>query len=398
MRDPSGRAPLRRKWQALAVIAFAWLGLPQIGAADVPAPTLGLPQLSDPDAAIERLTQKIRSGALSGQQLADAYLGRCGARVQTRDMRGAIEDCTQSVTLADTVAPRVILGQLHVRAKNYPAALDDFAALARLEPKNPRWHGLSAAIYWTQGDIDKFAVESDAANVLAADPMRSLKDRAEVYFNNGYWERALGDYEAILAREPGNAEILHYRGDAKTFLGRYDDGMRDYDQALKLDPKGQAQPIALAKAKSLFDRRRYEDASAQAEIAADAAPDNAYMLLWLNLMRAHAGKADDRDFARRSEKLDPKNWPYSVVAYEQGKIGEEQVWASASAGADAQTTANQKCEADFYMGEYKLAHDKDGATALLKEAADKCFKGYVEYEGAVFELRALGEKVQFGHP
>lgn len=373
------------------------LCVPQVGVADVPAPTLGLPQLSDPDAVIENLTRKIISGALTGQQLADAYLGRCGARVQTRDIRGALDDCTKSINLVDSATPRLIRGQLYALAKNYSAALDDFAALTRLEPNDPRWHGLSATLYWRLGNIDKFAAESDAAMALVPNRISSLRDRAEIYFNNGYWERALADYEMILASEPDNAEMLHYRGDAKTFLGRYEDAMRDYDRALKLDPKGQAQPIALAKTISLLDQRRYADGVVQAQIAADAAPDNAYMLLWLNLMRAHAGKSNDQDFSRRSEKIDQKAWPYSVIAYEQGKIAEEQVWAAASAGTDAQTASNRKCEADFYMGEYKLARDRDGAMTLLTEAADKCYKGFIEYSGAVFELRALGENVKLGH-
>ena len=399
MRDMAGRAPvlLWRTWRSLTVMALTCLCFSRISVADVPTLNLGLPQLSDPNATIERLTSKVHSGSLAGQQLAEAYLGLCGAKTQIGDIKGAIDDCTQSINAVDLKAPRLIRSELYLFVKNYPAALDDLAALSRLEPNNPNWRGASAVIYWSLGDIDKYAVETDAEIALVKDQLTGLKNRAEIYFNNGYWERALADYEAILAREPDNAEILHYRGDAKSFLGRYDDGMADYDHALRLDPKGQAQPIAMAKSNSLFDQRRYADAMVQAQIAADAAPDNAYMLLWLNLMRAHAGKPDDQDFSRRSEKIDPKAWPYSVIAYEQGKISEEQVWAVASAGVDAQAASNQKCEADFYVGDYKFARDRAGAMTLLREAADKCFKGYIEYAGAVFELRALGEDVKFGH-
>ena len=382
-----------RIWSALAAIAIIWLCLSSHGVADVPAP--GSAPLGSPTETVESLTRKILSGALSGKPLADAYFGRCQIRARMRDIKGAAEDCTQSIAIADSGPPHATRAALYVLLKNYPAALEDFAAMTRFSPKDPTGHALSASLYWILGDMDKFAVESDAAMALTANPLPALKQRGELYFNNGYWEKALADYETILSREPDNALILHYRGDAKSHLGRYEEGMADYERALKLDAT-QAPSLAMSKALSLFDQRRYEDALAQIQIAADSGPDNAYPLLWLNLIRAHAGKPDEADFSRRSEKLDRKAWPYSVVAFELGKLPEDQVWAAANAGSDPATLSNQMCEANFYMGEYKLARDKGAATKLLEEAAGKCFKGFVEYNGAVFELHALGEDIKFG--
>jgi len=49
-----------------------------------------------------------------------------------------------------------------------------------------------------------------------------------------------------------------------------------------------------------------------------------------------------------------------------------------------------RCEADFYIGEWTLIQgDKDDASVLLQRAVDTCPKNFIEYSGAVAELRRL---------
>jgi len=332
---------------------------------------------------------------LSGKELADAYLGLCEANAQLRRINIAITACSKSIDTLDSWDARFVRSAIYTGLKNYPAALEDFAALTRLNPNDPSGHALGASIYWITGNIDMYASESDAAMSLIPNPIPALKARAELYFNNGYWSRALGDYDALLKREPDNPQILHFRGDAKSYLGNYDEGMLDYDRALELDPKAQLVPIAMSKVLSFFDRQKYDDAAAQAQIAADAAPDNAYNLLWLNLTRTHAGKFNPEDFSRRAASVNPSAWPYSIIAFELGTITEDKLFVAAGNGTSPQQVSGQKCEADFYLGEYKLNKDKSAAVSLLRDAAGSCLKGFFEANGAAFELRALGEDVKF---
>jgi lipoprotein NlpI len=56
----------------------------------------------------------------------------------------------------------------------------------------------------------------------------------------------------------------------------------------------------------------------------------------------------------------------------------------------AATDTDQRCEAQFYAGEwYLLKGNRTEAVPLLRQAEASCPKGFVEYTGAVAELRRL---------
>jgi lipoprotein NlpI len=56
----------------------------------------------------------------------------------------------------------------------------------------------------------------------------------------------------------------------------------------------------------------------------------------------------------------------------------------------AATTPAQTCEAQFYVGEWKLLRgDKAGATAAWQAAADSCPRSFTERKGASAELKRL---------
>ncbi len=59
---------------------------------------------------------------------------------------------------------------------------------------------------------------------------------------------------------------------------------------------------------------------------------------------------------------------------------------------DANVKQGQVCEANFYSGELALQQGKkDAAMRLLRLAAADCPKSFIEYDGAIAELRAHGE-------
>ena len=53
---------------------------------------------------------------------------------------------------------------------------------------------------------------------------------------------------------------------------------------------------------------------------------------------------------------------------------------------------DQRCEAHYYVGEWHLLHDaRTDAIAAFRRAAETCKRNFIEYYGAVAELKALGE-------
>ena len=55
-------------------------------------------------------------------------------------------------------------------------------------------------------------------------------------------------------------------------------------------------------------------------------------------------------------------------------------------------SVNEKCESAFYAGEWELLRGNNGeAKASLQVAADTCPRTFVEYDGAILELKRLGQ-------
>jgi len=55
----------------------------------------------------------------------------------------------------------------------------------------------------------------------------------------GYWQEALFRFERALAQQPGDAELLNNLAVTQEALGRFDDALATYKEALKQGPKNQ---------------------------------------------------------------------------------------------------------------------------------------------------------------
>ena len=62
----------------------------------------------------------------------------------------------------------------------------------------------------------------------------------------------------------------------------------------------------------------------------------------------------------------------------------------AALSADPLTERGQRCEADFYIAEWRLlGQDKEAARQLFERAAGECPHSFIEYEMAPVELKRL---------
>ena len=117
----------------------------------------------------------------------------------------------------------------------------------------------------------------------------------------------------------------------------------------------------------------------------------AYNALWLSLARMKAGVADTGNvsLANNAMTLNMSQWPGTVVKFLMGQAKREEVAAAANEG-DPARLAERVCDADFYVGEYDLAHNNaPAAKPLLQRAADKCPFASFERMGATAELMRL---------
>ena len=195
----------------------------------------------------------------------------------------------------------------------------------------------------------------------------ALNSRGNAYSDKGQYERAIQDYDEAMQLNPNYATAVHNRGIARFALGQFADASADFGQKLTLDAKNAVDLTWLK---------------------LDAG--HAYSVIWLHLARGKMGAGDEAELKGNAAWVDYNKWPGPVVALYLGQMTPEQVRMAAAQG-DARVQKDQGCEAAFYTGEYELLRkNSDGAKKLIQEAVDTCPHGFVEYTGAVTELRRLG--------
>ena len=78
-----------------------------------------------------------------------------------------------------------------------------------------------------------------------------------------------------------------------------------------------------------------------------------------------------------------KDWPYPVIEMYRGQRLPEEVLSAAN-------SPEERCEAQFYVGEWHLLRGDNGAAATVLQAATViCPKNFDEYAGALAELKRL---------
>jgi tetratricopeptide (TPR) repeat protein len=134
--------------------------------------------------------------------------------------------------------------------------------------------------------------------------------------------------------------------------------------------------------------RFYQGDFAAAVSALQEAADgtDAYPILWLYLARVRAGGQDaKRDLELGAAGLKPAQWPSPVIKMflEQG---------TPEAMLAAADKPDERCEAQYYLGQWDLLRDKRAnSVEALQNAVKSCPRDFIEYAGALAELKRLAQ-------
>src|SRR5262249_36078652 len=113
--------------------------------------------------------------------------------------------------------------------------------------------------------------------------------------------------------------------------------------------------------------------------------EDAYPLLWRYLARKRADGTGADELAAGAARLNGKHWPYPVIEFYLGQRSAGEMLGTAA-------TSDERCEAQFYLGEwYLLGDNHTDAVTALRTAAPTCPMIFYEYNGAVAELKRLGQ-------
>src|SRR5262249_24603372 len=157
--------------------------------------------------------------------------------------------------------------------------------------------------------------------------------------------------------------------------------IRGYDKAIEL--QRDYLPSYAYRGLARFYAADFAGARGDFKRVVDEEPSS-YSVLLLYLSRGRAGSSEGRaELQNAAGKLSSQGWPYPIVELYLDRKSPEAVQNAAS-------KPDERCEAQFYIGEwYLLRGMRPPAAKMLQGAVGGCPKHLVEYRGAAEELKRL---------
>jgi lipoprotein NlpI len=258
-----------------------------------------------------------------------------------------------------------------------------FGALVIAVNQNSAWCGDGRS-------ITPEARISACTRVLHLGRLFSRSGPADTYNNRGLaysasrdYDRALVDFDTAIQRSPNYAVAFNNRGNVHLVREDFERAFADYDAAVRFGPT--LRYVRKNRGYAHFLNADYAAAARDLAYAADGRRDELYPLLWLYLARARAG--DGSAVAELESNsvgwTDAGEWPHPVMNLYLGRTTAEAVVAAAR-------DSDQRCEAAFYLGAWRLLRaERAAAIENFKSAAAACPIWYVERAGARAELKRL---------
>lgn len=340
------------------------------------------------DGGIIDLDNAVQLDAENKDGLAVAALGvKAVVDNDRKNFEGALKSFDSAIAL-DPGNPLLYLdrGKVWNAKGDAEKAKADYGEVIRLDANNASGYAasartLKARIEASGGNLDAALAEYDEAIKLDSKKTNLYLDRAKLWNQKGNDERALADYNQAIETAP-SAGAYQARADFRRGKGDYDLAIADYDKAIEQ----QADDVIAYgnRALSRFYKGDFATAAVDFKRVVDSQL-NAYPVLLSYISKSRDGDARDAksEFTKNAAKLKTGAWPYPVVELYLGKKSVKDTEAQAK-------SPGEKCEAQFYIGEWHLLKkEKDQATKALQAAVDNCPKDFVEYRAAVEELKRV---------
>jgi tetratricopeptide (TPR) repeat protein len=189
-----------------------------------------------PDAVIAGCNAMIQESA---KGLAAAFYYRASALLEKNEIDSAIADFTYAIGIDPNDTD-----YLHARAAAYEArndfthALADYDRAVQINPKSVNALHSRGASFQRKGDFARASADYGEVTRLQPDNPDAWAARCWVRAAGGReLQQALSDCNQALKLKDDAPDVLDTRGFVHLRLGKYDDAIKDYDAALKLDPK-----------------------------------------------------------------------------------------------------------------------------------------------------------------
>ncbi|HUO97725.1 MAG TPA: hypothetical protein VMU01_03610 [Rhizomicrobium sp.] len=212
--------------------------------------------------------------------------------------------------------------------------------------------------------------------------------RARAYLAKGDCTRALADLDEAVKLRPNSVSGRVMRAAAYSCLKNADAATADFNAALNLRPTAR---VYENYGRFQWNQGLFAEAAANyaqtSQMSAGSDPHLPYKVLWYAMSAERAGTLDQAKLNDLVSNIDQSGWPRPILDYYRNRLTESRVYEKA-ADSDATIANQQKCEADFYVGEWHLARkEPDAGMKLIHAAFGECPHNFMEYYAADRELK-----------
>jgi lipoprotein NlpI len=237
-----------------------------------------------------------------------------------------------------------------------------------------------------RGDHEQAIDDYNVAIQLDPNMAVAYFNRALSWAHNGDPDRAIADYSAVLRLNPRDGSAYMGRAGEWIVKGDFNRAIADYGEAVRVDPNAAAPFFGRGRAK--FYAGEFAPAGSDF-IRAHQLEGGIYTALWLYLARKRADIPGEKTLAQEAGTGGGGDWPAPVVALYLGAASPEAV-QQAAAHRDPARQRDQRCEANFYIGQWQVLRGaREAAIEALRAAQSGCPQTFIEHEGAAAELRRL---------
>jgi lipoprotein NlpI len=282
---------------------------------------------------------------------------QCGGVVGDPDL--AIRTCTRLIEFGSLDRPQLarayhIRGTEWANQGNYDRAIADYTLAVELDPKLTAAYFNRALSRSERGDGDLAIADYDAVLKLSPNDSRAYMGRAFEWTAKGDYKRAAEDYESIIRLDPKSVTGYFGRGRARFYAGEFAAAVADLTRAQEIEP-------------------------------------STYTALWLFIARRRADIAAEKLLSQEATRGATLSWPAPIVALYLGSANPDTVQKAAT-DLNPTRQRDRRCEANFYIGHWHLLRgEREAAVQLLRNARSACPSTFIEHEGAMAELRRLGQ-------
>lgn len=193
---------------------------------------------SDSVQRLEETVRQLSSAIAAGQATPADYLERGHAYYRLGRFDQARNDFDQARRMDGQSAMVFFnLGTAACRQQHYNEAVNDFTRALTLDAGLARAYNNRGVAYYFLGEYAKAVADfSKAAESTNAGGMAALFNRAMAFQAMKDHDRAMADYDMVLAKKPDTVAALNNKADILIGLGRFDQAILVLDAAITVAP------------------------------------------------------------------------------------------------------------------------------------------------------------------